>query len=666
MDFPAEGIELSVLADIVTQRLHIPIVYDEQIQGKKVIIRVPMKVPEDALLGILQTALRLKQMALIDAEQPGWKQIVPAPTLAAVAKAAGGADNTGPLAQVFILEHADPKKIEEIVKPFLTQPGGYVQVLPGQSAIIIGDYAGAIQRIEPLIKKLDTAPATQTRVYRLKAIAPDRVDSLVKAMLGESTAQREYQSAVDRDSQTLVVSATPRVHDQLDEMLRQLDAPLPQAQNPMQFYKLKNTKAAELLSTISGLLSDQGTQSLKPVSSTSSTPQSVGAAFSERREQAAALKDAMSAGSNTAGANTSPVGAGNGTNSSSPLGSSSSPTVGSGIQSISPVLPYNAPSQESERPGLLAMRSRDATVAADVNTNSIIVIAPPPVQAMYADLITRLDSRRPQVQVECTIVTLDTSDGFSFGVDISHLASVNDSQVLTLSSFGISQVDTSTGRLSPVNSPGGTFAILNPNVADVVIRTLASNSRARFVSAPQLLVNDNGRGILQSVSQQPYAVILDASSTQSLTSLGGQAQAGTSITVEPHISEADYLQLGYAIELSNFTGNASNGLPPPSQKNSVESSVTIPDGYTIIVGGLTTKSTGESVNGLPILSQLPLVGWLFGNRNKTAHDQTLFVFIRPVILRDDKFEDLKYLSDRKTHVADIPGDFPLSHPIPMR
>src|SRR4051794_37335610 len=76
MDFPAEGIELSVLADIVTQRLHIPIVYDEQIQGKKVIIRVPMKVPEDALLGILQTALRLKQMALIDAEQPGWKQIV--------------------------------------------------------------------------------------------------------------------------------------------------------------------------------------------------------------------------------------------------------------------------------------------------------------------------------------------------------------------------------------------------------------------------------------------------------------------------------------------------------------------------------------------------------------------------------------------------------------
>ena len=104
----------------------------------------------------------------------------------------------------------------------------------------------------------------------------------------------------------------------------------------------------------------------------------------------------------------------------------------------------------------------------------------------------------------------------------------------------------------------------------------------------------------------------------------------------------------------------------PSQKNAVESSVTIPDGYTIIVGGLTTHSIGESVNSIPIIGQIPVIGWLFGNRNKTARDQTLFVFIRPVILRDDKFEDLKYLSERKTRAADIPGDYPRSDAVLMR
>src|SRR5205085_10510110 len=86
MDFPADGVELRVLADIVTKRLKIPIIYDDTINNKKVIVHVPRDVPESALLGILQSALRMKQMVLVDAEQPGWKQIVSAQNLAAVAK----------------------------------------------------------------------------------------------------------------------------------------------------------------------------------------------------------------------------------------------------------------------------------------------------------------------------------------------------------------------------------------------------------------------------------------------------------------------------------------------------------------------------------------------------------------------------------------------------
>src|SRR5258706_15971621 len=89
MDFPAEGVELRTLADIVTKRLKIPILYDDSINAKKVIIRVPVDVPESALLGGLQSALRMKQMALVDADLPGWKQIVSATNLAAGARPAG-------------------------------------------------------------------------------------------------------------------------------------------------------------------------------------------------------------------------------------------------------------------------------------------------------------------------------------------------------------------------------------------------------------------------------------------------------------------------------------------------------------------------------------------------------------------------------------------------
>src|SRR3954463_7276612 len=103
MDFPAEGVELRTLADIVTKRLKIPILYDDSINAKKVIIRVPVDVPESALLGVLQSALRMKQMALVDADLPGWKQIVPATNLAAVARPAGAAGGLWgvPLPEVF-------------------------------------------------------------------------------------------------------------------------------------------------------------------------------------------------------------------------------------------------------------------------------------------------------------------------------------------------------------------------------------------------------------------------------------------------------------------------------------------------------------------------------------------------------------------------------------
>jgi general secretion pathway protein D len=313
-----------------------------------------------------------------------------------------------------------------------------------------------------------------------------------------------------------------------------------------------------------------------------------------------------------------------------------------------------------------AVHAANATVTADVNTNTIIVIAQPAVQQRYADLIARLDARRPQVQIECTVVTLDTSDNFEFAVDTATLGGFGVNTILTLSSFGVTQVDAARAALTPVNRQGGTFALLAPGTADVVIRALQQNSRSRLVSAPRLLVNDNGRGELQSVAQEPFAEILDTNTTQSRTGLGGQAQAGTTITVEPHISEDDYLQLGYSVELSNFTGTGRNGLPPPSQKNAVSSSVTIPDGYTIVVGGLSVKNLRQAVDAVPLLGDIPVIKYLFGSRSHTGQDTTLFVFLRPVILRDDRFQDLMYLSERKASAAGLPPDFPESQPLPLR
>src|SRR5207253_10996217 len=98
----------------------------------------------------------------------------------------------------------------------------------------------------------------------------------------------------------------------------------------------------------------------------------------------------------------------------------------------------------------------------------------------------------PQVQIECTIVTLDTSDGETFGVDIAKLGGFDGNQLLSFSSFGVSTVDPKTGKLTPAAAHGGTLALLSPRIADVVINSLATNAKSRLISAPQMLVIDNG------------------------------------------------------------------------------------------------------------------------------------------------------------------------------
>ena len=122
----------------------------------------------------------------------------------------------------------------------------------------------------------------------------------------------------------------------------------------------------------------------------------------------------------------------------------------------------------------------------------------------------------------------------------------------------------------------------------------------------------------------------------------------------------------YDITLSSFTGTSSGGLPPARQTNSLKSEATIPNGHTIILGGLTRDTHDDSVDRLPILGEIPVLEYAFSNRRNTVRKSTLFVFIHAVILRADKFEDLKILSRDAATTAGLPAEYPVSEPVGIR
>ena len=719
LNFP-ENMEIKTLVQYVSQRLEINILYDEQVGNRRVTIKAPQQVPESSLLGLLESALKMKGLALVDSDEPGWKRIVPGANLIAIARSPQDTDQllespdappTLAVTRVFTLEHADPKRAEAAIKPFLTQPGANSLALDGQPLLIITDYVSNMSRIAELIHLIDqpgtavtiryiqaqfqeaselaqeaqktmrakmnaemrASGATQpteglvilhhertnqvvivgvedrvleaigviealdvslnltTRVYQFQIASPERVDTLTQELIGPLAAKRMYRSAVDQDGGILVVTATEEIHQRIESLKVDLDVPAPESQSPIRVYKLANATASDVLDTIRALESDEGLYGQID------------------------MEDSRG-----------------GRSYNNPPSAANQPPAPPGQQPPAPPIyqPSGQPADGSDVPGAIrpvdAVRSDRATVTADVNTNSIIVVASPEVQSVYERLIRMLDRRRPQVLIEITIATINTTDNFDFGVEISRATDADDATVLTFSSFGLSTVDAVTGGLTLLPGTGFNGAVIDSQVADIVIKALQKDTRTNVVSAPKILVNDNATGTLTSIAEEPFTSI-NASDTVSTTSFGGFVEAGTTISVIPHISEGDYLSLEYSISLNSFRGSSSaEGIPPPRQTDSVESEVTVPDGRTIIVGGLTRTTFNETINSVPLLGEIPILKHLFSNQDIDESQSTLFVFLRPVILRDDQFEDLKFLSEQHLGLAELPGDYPTSEPLIMR
>ena len=131
----------------------------------------------------------------------------------------------------------------------------------------------------------------------------------------------------------------------------------------------------------------------------------------------------------------------------------------------------------------------------------------------------------------------------------------------------------------------------------------------------------------------------------------------------PQITEGDQLLLEYSISLSSFVGAAADpALPPPRQENRLESTVSVPDGYTVVVGGLELQSESKASTQVPLLGDIPLLGALFSNQSKTGSKARFFVFLRTSVMRSSTFEDLRFMTKKELAAADIDDDWPKLEP----
>ena len=300
----------------------------------------------------------------------------------------------------------------------------------------------------------------------------------------------------------------------------------------------------------------------------------------------------------------------------------------------------------------------------DEATNSLLVTGTPAQVASVRDLVQQLDTTVPQVMLEVLMVSLSDSETLDLGVELDRIE-VGGGTLYRLSSlFGLGADASATSLPSGGNGLSG--VVLDPGEFSVLVRALETVNEGRSLSMPRVLVANSQEAEFNSVTQQPI-LSTNASDVVATTSFGGFEDAGTTISVSPQILAGEQLNLDYSVTLSAFVGESSDpALPPPRQQNQLASAVTIPDSYTVAVGGIELETSGEAISQVPLIGSVPIIGELFKNRSRSSSRTKFYVFIKASIYQDDLFERLRYASDSTAEEAGVPTGWPVIEPRVIR
>jgi general secretion pathway protein D len=308
----------------------------------------------------------------------------------------------------------------------------------------------------------------------------------------------------------------------------------------------------------------------------------------------------------------------------------------------------------------------EVTLAADEATSRILAFGEARLLDELGRLIDELDVREAQVLIEALVVTLTESQTRALAVELQSLATVGTTSARFASIFGQGSIDPATSTIPAVTAPGFSAVVLDPGDFSAVVRALETLNRGRSLTTPKVLVNNNVQATLDATLQTPYAST-NASTTVATTSFGGTLDAGTRVTVKPQVADGDQIVIEYSVSLSSFVGEAADpALPPRRQETRLASVVTIPDGFTVVVGGLEIETEGVAESRVPWLGDIPIVGALFKERSRTTTKSRFFVFLRCSVMRSVGFEDLKYASDRDVALAGVGDGFPVLEPRVIR
>lgn len=492
------------------------------------------------------------------------------------------------ITKVIGLDHVPAAQLVPILRPLVPQQGHLAAYNP-TNTLIITDHAGNIQRLMRIIAGVDKAESDELEVIPLKHASAPELVRIVNSLYPQSAKDQANQInlAADERTNSILMSGERAIRLKIRTTIMQLDTPLDDGGGNTHVIYLNYAKAENMVEILTGL-----------------------------QQQQTGVKRTTTA---------------------TKAGVAATRTTGA------------------------SFISDTAIIQADAETNALIITADPNTLLTLKSVIRQLDIRRAQVHIEAIIAEISdnkdkevgvgavvdgtNSSESTFPVGISNLVGLGD-----IIAAAAGSQDAALSVLQNLGS-GLTLGIGAETSSGVrygmILKALQTDSAANILSTPSIVTLDNEEAEIIVAQNLPFK-------TGSFTGTGSlnpqnpfttieRQDVGLTLKVTPQINEGDTIKLDIAQEVSNVLRQSEEG--PVTQKRSITTSVLVDDGGILVLGGLIEEIVDDTQSKVPLLGDIPVLGWLFTSRSSTKRKQNLMVFLKPSILRD--FDDAAMVTNEK-------------------
>ena len=294
-------------------------------------------------------------------------------------------------------------------------------------------------------------------------------------------------------------------------------------------------------------------------------------------------------------------------------------------------------------------------VVADDYNNALLVYAPATEYRKIESALRRLDVVAKQVLIEASIIEVNLVDDLEYGVEWFLENSLSDGRT------GSAFLNLGTGSSIGPRVPGFSYSIADSaGVIEGVVNALAERSMINVISTPSVMVLDNHTASIQVGDQQPIQsaiTITDGGNTQSSIEY---RDTGVQLEVTPSVNAGGLVTMDILQSVTDVGPVDTATNQRSFLERNVSSRVAVRNGESVVLGGLIRDNQSTGNSGLPVLSQLPVLGALFGRTTNSSNRTELLVFITPRVLRNQ--QDLRDISGEMrarmkgiTRFNDLPG-----------